>query len=231
MHRDYIIARYEAKGQKFEILVKPDLAFKLREGGKVDIDEMLVGDTVYKDVGRGDKASPESLKKVFGTTDIRRIAEIIVKKGELQLTTEQRRKMLEAKKRMIINFIARNAVDPKTKLPIPPKRIELAMEQARVSIDLYRSVEDQVKDIVSKISRILPIKIAKAYLAIKVPPQYAGKYYKQLMRLGDVKKTMWLSSGALLLEIEIPAGLQDEVIAKVNKWTHGSAEIKILYVK
>ncbi len=231
MHRDYIIARYEARGHRFEILVKPELAFRLREGEKVDIDEMLVGDTVYRDVGKGEKASPESLRKVFGTTDIRRIAEIIVKKGELQLTTEQRRKMLEAKKKMIINFIARNAVDPKTKLPIPPKRIELAMEQARVSIDLYKSVEAQVKEIVSKISRVLPIKIAKAYLAIKVPPQYAGKYYKQLMKLGDVKKTMWLSNGALLVEVEIPAGMQDEVIAKVNKWTHGSAEIKILYVK
>ncbi len=226
----YVIARYEGKGRKFEILVKPDLALKLREGKKVNIDEVLVGDFVYKDVRRGLKASPEDLKYVFGTDDIRKVAEVIIKKGELQLTTEQRRALLEAKRKQIITYIARSAIDPRTKTPIPPSRIEAAMQEVRVAVDLYKPIEEQAVTIVKAISRIIPIKLAKALLRIKVPPQYSGKFYGIFMRLGEVKRSQWLSDGSLLVEVEIPAGMQSEVIDKVNKLTKGSAEIKVLAV-
>ncbi len=226
----HVIARYEARGHRFEILVKPDLALKVKEGGEVDVDEMLVGDYVYKDIRRGFKASPEVLREVFGTDDIRVVALEIVKRGELQLTAEQRRAIIEAKKKQVINFIARNAIDPKTKLPIPPKRIELALQQARVSIDPYRSVEVQAREVISRISRIIPIKIAKAILQVITPPQYSGRIYRQLSGLGEVKKSRWRSDGSLEIELEIPAGMQKEVIDKINKFTRGSASIKVLFV-
>ncbi len=231
MSSRHVVAKYEVKGQRFEILVKPDLALRFKEGEKIDIDEILVGDYVYKDIRRGLKASPESLKKAFGTDDIRKVAETILRHGEVQLTTEQRRKIIENKKKQIINLIAKNAVDPKTKLPIPPKRIELAMEQAKIHIDIYKSPESQLESIVSKLARVMPIKIAKAYLAVRIPPQYSGRLFKQLRSLGEVRKTNWLSDGSLLAEIEIPAGLQEELISKINKLTHGSASVKVLYVK
>lgn len=231
MSSKYVIAWYEAKGYRFEILVDPDLALMFKEGKNVSIDDVLIGDYVYKDSRKGLKASPEALRKVFGTDDIKKVAEYILRHGEIQLTAEQRRKILENKKRQIINLIAKNAIDPKTKLPIPPKRIELAMEQARVSIDIYRSPESQLESIVSKLARVIPIKIAKAYIAIRVPPQYSGRIYKSLKSLGEIKKSNWLSDGSLLVELEIPAGMQEEVIEKINKLTHGSASIKILHVK
>lgn len=228
--KGYVIARYEFKGKRFEILVKPELAFKLREGKKVDINEVIAGDYVYKDVRKGLKASPEDLKKVFGTDDINKVAETIIKKGELQLTAEQRRAFLEAKKKQIITYISKSAIDPKTKLPIPPVRIEKAMEEARVSIDLYKPIEEQAVLIVKAISRILPIKLAKALLSVKIPPQFSGRYYSYFMKLGEIKKSRWLSDGSLFLEIEIPAGMQSEVINRVNSLTKGSAEVKIISV-
>jgi ribosome maturation protein SDO1 len=227
----YVVARYEAKGHKFEILVDPDLALAFKEGRKVNIDDILIGDFIYRDVGRGLKASPEALRKVFGTDDTRMAAEIILREGELQLTAEQRRRILEAKKRQVINLIAKNTIDPKTKLPIPPKRIELAIEQARVPIDIYKPHEAQLEHIVSKIDRILPIKIAKAYVSIRIPAQYVGKANRILRSMGEVKKTNWLHDGSLLIELEIPAGMQEELIDKINKATHGSASIKIMYVR
>ncbi|ADI32699.1 ribosome assembly factor SBDS [Staphylothermus hellenicus] len=231
MPEKHVIARYEAKGHKFEILVNPDLALKVKEGKTVNIDELLVGDYVYKDARKGLKASPESLRAVFGTDDIKKVALEIIKRGEIHLTAEQRRRIIENKRRQIISLIARNAIDPKTKLPIPPKRIELAMEQARVSIDPFKSPKSQIEEIVSKIARIIPIKIAKAYIAVKVPPQFSGKVYKVLSSIGEIKKSNWLNDGSLLVEIEIPAGMQEELIERINKVTHGSANIKVLYVR
>ncbi len=227
MTHEYVIARYEKGGHKFEILVDPDKAFKYREGEKIPIDDVLVGDYIYKDARKGDRASPEEVRKVFGTTDIKKVADIILRKGELQLTTAQRRKLLGAKRRLIINYIARSAVDPRTKTPIPPQRIEKAMEEAKVAVDLYKSVEEQATKIVKAIARHLPIKIARALITVRVPPAVAGRAYSELRRLGEVKNERWLNDGSLLIEIEIPAGMQGEVMDSISRATRGMAEVKV----
>jgi ribosome maturation protein SDO1 len=225
--REYVVARYEVRGQRFEVLVDPDKALEYREGRKVDIEEVLKGDYIYRDVRRGDKVSPEELAKVFGTTDIRVVADIIIKRGELQLTTEQRRRMLENKRRQIINFIARSAVDPRTKTPIPPQRIEKAMEEAKVTVDLYKGVEEQAATIVKAIARVLPIKIARARFIVKVPPEIAPRVAQELRRLGELKAEEWGKDGSFRVEFEVPAGLQVEVIDKINRLTKGNAEVKV----
>ena len=224
---DYVIARIDIKGQHFEILVRPDPAFKYKEGEKVDIDEILWSDTVYKDVRKGLRASPESLKKAFGTDDVKKIAERILKEGELQLTEEQRRKLLEAKRRQIISYIARNAIDPKTGKPIPEQRIEAAIEQLRIGIDLFKDAEAQAVEIVKKLARIMPIRLARALLEVVIPPQYSGRIYKELQRLGEIKKTDWKTDGSLVAEIEIPAGSQIDVVSKIQKLTRGTASVSV----
>ncbi len=228
--RDYIIAKYESHGKRFEILVDPQLAFQYRETGKPNIREVLVGEFIYKDARKGLKASPEDVRKVFGTEDVYKVADIILKKGELQLTAEQRRRMLEAKRKLIVTFLSRNAIDPKTKLPIPPARIEKAMEEARVGIDLYKPVEEQALMVARAISRILPIKIARAIIQAVIPPAYSGRVYQQARGLGELKKADWRTDGSLIIEVEIPAGMQNEVIDKINKLTRGEANVKVLRV-
>jgi ribosome maturation protein SDO1 len=225
-----VVARLEIAGKRFEVLVNPDLAFEYKRGKEVNLEDLVISDAIYTDLRRGLRASPDLLRKVFGTDDVVKIAAIIVKRGELQLTAEQRRALIEAKRKQIINYIARNAIDPRTKLPIPPARIEAAMEQARVGIDLYKSVEEQVPQIVRAISRIIPIKIAKALLKVTVPPEYAGKVSALLPKLGEVKHMDWRTDGSLVAEIEIPAGLQQEVIDKLSKATQGSVEVKVIGV-
>lgn len=229
--KEYVIAKYESRGSRFEVLVKPDQALKFREGDKkVSVDDFLVSDFIYKDVKKGLKSSPDELNRVFGTEDVRVIAAEIVRKGELQLTTDQRRALLDAKKKQIINYVAKSAIDPKTKTPIPPQRIEKAMEEAKVGVDLYKSVEEQATHIIKEISKFIPIKVARALITIKIPAEHSRKVYNDIRRLGDVKNQQWLSDGALMVELEVPAGLQTEVIDKVNSLCRGSAEVSIKVV-
>jgi ribosome maturation protein SDO1 len=225
-----VVARLEIAGKRFEVLVNPDLAFEYKQGKQVNLEEMVISDAIYTDLRRGLRASPELLRKVFGTDDVVKVAAEIVRRGELQLTAEQRRRLIEAKKRQIINYIARNAIDPQTKLPIPPARIEAAMEQAGVGVDPFKSVEEQAQQIIRAISRIIPIKIAKALLRIVVPPEYSAKVSGSLHKLGEVKHVDWRTDGSLVAEIEIPAGMQQEVIDKLNKLTHGNVDVKVVSV-
>jgi ribosome maturation protein SDO1 len=226
----YVIAKYEAGGHRFEILVNPDLAIKLKEGKSVSIDDVLVSDFIYKDAKKGLKASPEAMREVFGTDDPRTVALEIIKRGEIQLTAEQRRRLIEEKRAQVLNLIAKNAIDPKTKLPIPIKRLELALEQARINIDPFKPAEQQLEDVVSKLAKVVPIKIARAYVIVKLSPEHASRGLKTLQSMGSIKKTTWLSDGSLQVELEIPAGLQQELIDRVNAVTKGTGEVKVVSV-
>ncbi|MFP3241538.1 MAG: ribosome assembly factor SBDS [Caldisphaera sp.] len=228
--QEFIIAWIEIKGQKFEIPVKPDLAFKFREGEKVSISEVLWADTIFKDVKKGLKASPDSLKKAFGTDDIIKIAEKILREGQIQLTEEERKKMIEAKRKQIINYIVKNTIDPKAGKPIPEQRIENALDQIRLNIDPFKAAEAQALEAVKKLSILMPIKIAKALLEISIPSEYSSRAYKEIQRLGEVKKTNWGSDGSLKVELEIPAGAQLEVIDKIQTLAKGQANVSVKVV-
>jgi ribosome maturation protein SDO1 len=228
--KSYVVAWIEIKGERFEVLVRPEQAFRYREGEKVDLGEILWTDTIYKDSRKGLKASPESLRKAFGTEDVRVIAERILKEGRIQLTEEERRRLLEAKKRKIITYIVRNAVDPKTGMPIPESRIEAAMEELGVSIDLYRDAESQALEIVSKLSKIMPIKIARALIEAVIPPDIAGRVVSEVKRIGDVRRSEWLKDGSLKLEVEVPAGAQIDVINRIQGLAKGRASVNVKVV-
>ncbi|HJM45852.1 MAG TPA: ribosome assembly factor SBDS, partial [Candidatus Nitrosopelagicus sp.] len=121
------VVKYSYEAEKFEILVKPDPAFDYKLGKISEISKILVSDEIYTNSGKGTRASNELLLKVFKTDDTTKIAEIMMQKGELNLTTEQRKKMTSDKRKQIVTFISKTYVDPKTHLPHPPLRIEQAM--------------------------------------------------------------------------------------------------------
>lgn len=223
------IARLSIGGKKYEVLVDPELAWALKSGGReVDVREVLLGEHVYYDARKGLKASETELKEVFGTDDVYRIAERIIRRGEVQLTAEQRRELIEAKKRQIIEFLAKNCIDPRTGLPHPPKRIELALEEARIGIDPFKPVEAQIGDVLKALSPVLPLKMAKVIMAIRIPAQYVGKAYGQLIKMGKVVRSAYLSDGSWSLELEVLAGMQGSVVEAVSKITRGAGEARPL---
>jgi len=225
------IAKYDAKGEHFEILVDPDLALEYRLGKPISIDKILISDTVYKDAKKGLRASEASLLKVFGTTDIRKIAEIILKEGEIPLTAEQRRRLIEQKKRQIIEWISRNCIDVRTKAPVPPERVENAINQVGVAIDPFKPVEEQVQNVLKAIQRVLPIKVAIAEIEVKLPPLCAQKGKSVLAKIGRITSERYESDGTLVLRLEIPAGMQEVVIQKVNELSRGEGEVKLIGVR
>ncbi|MHA1650115.1 MAG: ribosome assembly factor SBDS [Candidatus Helarchaeota archaeon] len=225
---DSIIARYETSGERFEILVDPNLAWDFRNGKDVDIRDILVGYIIFEDALRGKKASDDAIKKVFGDIDTLEIAKKILLDGDIQLTTEQRRKMVEEKRKQIITYISRNAINPQTGLPHPPTRIERALEEIRVTIDPWENVEAQVKRIVKDLEPIIPIRLEKIAFAIKLPGKFQAKAYQILIRNGTIQKEEWQPDGKWIALIEMPAGMQAKVIDQLKKLTKGRIEIKNL---
>jgi len=214
--------------QKFEILVDPEKALEFKKGVKLRMEDILAYPAIYKDVRNTEMVAQENLQKVFGTTDILKIAEKIIKEGELQLTTEQRRQFLEQKKTQIANIIARKAINPQTNAPHPPQRILNAIDQVGINIDPFIDAELQVDKILKAIKVLLPIKFQKVVLQIKIPAQFSGKSYTILKSVGTLQQEQWLNDGSLQVNVEILGGMQDELTQKLSGLTHGQYDLKIL---
>src|SRR5208337_2718634 len=161
-----VVAKLKTHGEHFEILVDPDLAYEMKKGNPVKLEDVLAVEDVFENASRGDRVPEEDLVKAFGTTNIQDIARKIISEGEINLTAEQRHRMLEEKRRQVINFISRNAINPQTMTPHPPARIERAMEEGGVHIDLSKSVEENVN-----------IAMKEFKIAVKFPANYAPRSF------------------------------------------------------
>ncbi|AAM01599.1 ribosome assembly factor SBDS [Methanopyrus kandleri] len=225
---DAVVARLEKGGERFEVLVDPEGARKFREGEDVDVEEILAVEQVFRDARKGERASEQAMEELFGTSDPIKVAEIVIKEGEIQLTAEQRRRMQEEVKRKIIHIIARRAVDPRTGAPHPPERIERAMEEAGVHIDPMKSAEEQVKDVIKQLRPVLPMKFEEVKVAIRIPAKYTGQAMGVVREFGDIEREEWQYDGAWVAVVRLPAGLQDEFFEKLNEITKGDFESKIL---
>ncbi len=221
MSDKYTTARITKSGEKFEILVKPDPALDYKMGKPTPISQMLVIDEIYTDASKGTHASEEKLQKAFGTTDPATVAEDIMKHGELQLTTEQRRQLVDDKRKQIIAFISRNCLDPRTGTPHPPLRIEQAFNQIRMVVDPFKPAEEQAKAVIEELRTLLPIKIDKMRVAVKVFPEHAAKAYGSIKGFGTITKEEWQADGSLVALVEMPAGLYSSFVDRLGKTYSG----------
>jgi ribosome maturation protein SDO1 len=222
----FTVARLILDGDKFELLVKPDPALEYKLGRRSDISSTLVSDEIYSDANKGSRASSEKMMRHFKTTDSADVAKQILARGELNLTTDQRRKMVEEKKRQIVQFINRSFVDPKTHLPHPVVRIEAAMEEVRVPIDPFKKVEDQSKTIVDALRKIVPLKSETVKLTVTVPPQFAAQSYSVLKSTGDLRSEEWLADGSLKAVLDMNASIRGQFLDRLGAITKGSAQVK-----
>jgi len=220
---DAVLARLEKGGSRYEILVDPDLVESWKENpDSVNLTDLLAIDEVWSDAKAGDRPTSEALERVFGSTDLTMCVDKILRDGSIQLTTAQRRHMVDERMKQIVSEIAMTATDPKTKLPHPKTRIENALQEARFKPDPFLSVERQVQDAVDILKPIIPLQFITIKLAFKVP----GKDYGGVSNLlrDSMQKEQWLSDGSWACVVEVPGGMKNEIISRV---ANRSSEVEV----
>tara|TARA_B100000945_G_scaffold320338_1_gene330072 strand:+ start:9715 stop:10404 length:690 start_codon:yes stop_codon:yes gene_type:complete len=217
---DAVIARLEKGGSRYEILVDPELVTQWKDDPKsVEMEDMLATESIWSDVRAGDRPTSDALENIFGSTDLYTCVEKILKEGSIQLTTAQRKQMVEEKRKQIINAIATTATDPKTRGPHPPTRIENALSEARFSVDPFLSVERQVQDAVEEIRALIPLQFITVRLAFRIQGKDYGGVH-QLLR-DSVQQEEWLSDGSWACVVECPGGMKSDLISRVAKRSSG----------
>ena len=225
------LARLKKAGENFEVVIDPDKIIDYKKNKIPDLREVLLYEKIFSDAKKGFAASEEHMESIFETVDPIKVAKIILDEGEIQFTQEYRDEKRREKRNKIIDIITRNALDPRTGLPHPRVRIENAFEEAKIRIDDMSDAEDQIKDIVSALKPILPIKIGVKEIQVKFPSKFAGKSYSVVEKYGKILQDNWLSDGSWLCTVEIPAGIQNEFFDEINKLTHGEVESKVVREK
>jgi len=223
-----VVSKLKKGEKKFEVLVDPIKALEIKEGKQINLDEVLAYPGIYHDVRRGDVIPESELQENFGTTDVYRIARKIIIDGELQFTTEQRRKFVEDKTKEIADIISRRGINPQTNTPHPPQRILNAMKKVGIHVEPFIDAELQVNKIVESIKPLLPIKFQKVVVRIVIPAQFTGKTYSVLKRTIGKFEDTWLNDGSLQVTVEIPVGAQEDLIRKIGDMTRGNFKYDIV---
>ncbi len=225
-----VTARLESHGARFEVLIDPDAALAIKRGEfEGELEDVIAAEDVFSDASRGDRPAETDLEDVFETTDPMTIIPEVVRRGEIQITAEQRREMQEQKRRQLITRIARNAVNPQMdNAPHPPDRIESALEQAGFRVDPMEPVEAQVDDALDALRPVIPIRFDEVTVAVQVPAEHAGSAQARIRGFGDLEREEWQSDGSWVGVLTFPAGLQNDFYDLVNEHTSGEAETRII---
>ena len=197
-----IIAKYEYMGEHFEILVDADLAADFR--------------------------NPDGPDVAIVSSDPIEVSKIILEKGTVQLTADQKRKMQEDKRKLVINKIAKEAINPQNGLPHPVQRIENACDEAKVKFDPFTSVDQQVQSALKAIKPLIPIRFEKVKVAVRLPGSAAGGAYNQIHGFGEIVNEEWQQDGSWIAIIEMPGGLQNSFAAKMAEISGGEAETRTI---
>ncbi|MFB6234030.1 MAG: ribosome assembly factor SBDS [Halopenitus sp.] len=227
---DAVTARLESHGERFEVLIDPDAALEIkRDEFEGDLEDVIAAEDVFEDASSGDRPAEADLEEVFGTTEPLEIIPEVVKRGEIQITAEQRKEMQEQKRKNLINTITRNAVNPQMdNAPHPPERIERALEEAGFTVDPMEPAENQVDDALDALRPIIPIRFEEITVAVQLPPDYAGSGQAKLREYGELESEEWQNDGSWVGVITFPAGLQNEFYDLANEVSSGEAETTVV---
>ena len=225
-----VTARLESHGQRFEVLADPDAALAIRrEEFDGDLEDVIAAEDVFEDASSGDRPPENALEEVFETTDPLEVIPEVIRRGEIQITAEQRREMQERKHKQLVNEIARNAVNPQMDdAPHPPERIERALEEAGFKIDPMEPVENQIDDALDALRPVIPIRFDEVVIAAQIPADYAGSAQAQIRQFGELEREEWQPDGSWVGVLRFPAGLQNEFYDLVNELTSGEAETRMI---
>jgi len=220
------VVRYKQGKITFEVGCKVGNALKYKKG-QLGFENVLVSEEIWKDIKKGDRASNEELKAAFKTEDIKVIAKTIVDDGEIQFNDTERKEMIEKKRNEIINYIHKYYIDPKTKTMIPVNRIDNALTELKIRIDMDQATDKQIQDIIKKLPEVLSIKRSEITGNISATHQHVAAVTGVLKKHSITILSENFTDTGCSYSVSMVPGDYDKVIADLNTSTKGNFEFNI----
>lgn len=207
------------KYKGLELLCKPNTITKYREK-KLGKDKVLISEEIFKSVQKANRAKASDLEKIFGTSDLSKCVDIMLENGEYQISAEERKEMVERKRREVIEYIHSHFIDAKAKTLIPVARIENALKEMKVRID----VETPTKKLIQPIIKQLPQyivglkKVDDMRIELIVSHKYHDKLYNIIKKYGSMVSKDANNYG-YIYQINITSNDMESLLNNLNKVT------------
>nr|QSE03641.1 Ribosome maturation protein SBDS [Metchnikovella dogieli] len=153
--------QFKKNGMRFELACHTNKLYDYQNNLIRSEDDVVQTKSIFKNISKGLLASKEELSAGFGNIDINTIIKEILSKGILQLSHKERGERLEKMQKEISHLIAELCFNPESGLPYSPKRIEWAMAEAQVSINVMKSTKQQALKIIQVLEAKKTIPIEK----------------------------------------------------------------------
>ena len=221
------------KKLRFEIACYKNKVMNFREGVETAMDEVLQIDTIFTNVQRGIAANNADLLTAFGTTDLMEICHMILAKGDLQISSGERKVQMETMFREVATIISEKCVDPSSDRPYTLNVVERAMKQAHIAVDPSQSAKKQALESIAKLGEFLPIRRAWMAVRVTVPAASSAGCLAGLAALGEQCRVISRDEGGVIASLgEIGAHritchidpgkfrYVDTLVQRLNEGTH-----------
>jgi ribosome maturation protein SDO1 len=162
------VVRLQRSGKRFEIACYKNKVIEWRKKITTDLDEVLQTPTIFTNVGKGVIAKKAELSKAFNTTDQEKIIQMILDKGEIQVSTEERKLQLDNSFKDIAQIVVEKCINPETGRPLTVGMVEKAMKDIHYSVKAGKSPKQQALDVIRLLREKSDFPIARAPMRMKM---------------------------------------------------------------
>lgn len=217
------IVRYQNGNVKVEIMARPGMVTKYREG-KCSLQDALVDDRVYRNIAKGEVANAAELSGLGGSNDA--ILDTILKNGKYSQTAAEKREHMDKLKREVVNFLHSNFIDPRTRTPHPVTRIEGALAEAKINLDPESDAEHNARKILKKLQLIIRLEESTIDVTVVIPNNKIGQTIGICYSMGTVKGEEYGPENAYI-QMVISPGQYDKLVEQTSSASQGLAVVQI----
>jgi len=219
------LVRYKKGKFSFEVVTKPGTV-RLFLLGKLGWEKVLSVDAIFTNFKKANLAKSSDLKAVFGTDDVNKCAEIMVREGDSQVSAKERREDIETHRKQVITYMHRSFID-QAGLPYPIARLEGVLEESKIQIDPSISIHKIVDEIVKRMLGKLVFKKNSLDYTLKVSKKYAKECGNIVYRFSpNMHKEIRTSDGITWKICLSPPDIND-FTSEMNKLTEGDFQLSV----
>ena len=212
--------KYKKGKYTFEILTKPG-SVKKYLAGQLGWDNVLAVEAVFTSSSKKNLAKASDLKAVFGTDNVDTCAQAIIKQGNAQ---ERKEDMLKHKNQLL-EYLHSTYLDQQD-LPHPLTRLEVAISEAKIRIDISIPIPKLAEQVVEKMQGKLVFKKGTMDYTLTVKKEFAKACASIVNRYSPVKKEI-RSATEVLWKISIGSKSLIPMTEELNKISSGDFSLEI----
>ena len=154
------IVRYKTMGQRFEVACYKNKVKDYRDNIEKDLNEVLQIYEVFSNVSKGEIIPLKTIKKYLKVNKDQAI-EMILTKGELQVSELERDSEYENLKLNIANIVSTMCVNKENSVPFPVPIVLKAMDDIKFHVKEGNSAKKQALNLIKELPKVLPLERAK----------------------------------------------------------------------